>query len=256
MKGETNLYSDILLSYKQRNGPSLPRQDFARSQLEQRVKELAGILYSNNFISCLLEENKIHDIESYYHMLRVGVSYDCVVQLNPELVSSIPKMSLEVVGFIHDAGKKYIPDNVLKKPGRLDEYEIEIMRCHNRLSVILLKKLEPMFPGITEIGSRHHLYPRTGDERRRGKRRRFVFDIEYDERHCSDRRKRERREHDPQIEAASRLLTICDIFDALSSPRIYKESWGRGDVKIELEKEFGVHKEAIQQLYLMFPRNA
>lgn len=256
MKGKTELYYDILLSYKQRNGPSLPRQEFARSQLEKRVKELAGILHSNALISYLLEENKNHDIESYYHMLRVGVSYDCVVQLNPELVSLIPKSSLGVVGFIHDAGKKYIPGNVLKKPGRLDEYEIEIMKCHNRLSVILLKKLEPMFPGITEIGSRHHLYPRTGCERRKGKRRRFVFDIEYDERLCTDRRKRERRDYDPQIEAASRLLAICDIFDALSSPRVYKESWGRGDVRIELEKEFSQHKEAIQQLYLMFPRNA
>ncbi|MBI4806131.1 MAG: HD-GYP domain-containing protein [Desulfovibrio sp.] len=105
---------------------------------------------------------------------------------------------LAFAGLYHDVGKFKIPLEILNKPGRLSEREFEVMKHHSRLGYELLKAQE----GVTEdilLGILHH------HERYDGKG--YPKQLKADEK-------------DP----FSRILTIVDIFDALTSDRSYKKA--------------------------------
>jgi putative two-component system response regulator len=106
---------------------------------------------------------------------------------------------------LHDIGKVGIPDYILLKPGRLTEEEFKLMKLHSRLGRDSLEKAEQQFgkpvPFLRlakEIAYFHHEkwngsgYPDglTGDA----------------------------------IPASARLMALADVYDALISQRVYKDS--------------------------------
>jgi len=106
---------------------------------------------------------------------------------------------LAFAGLYHDVGKFKIPLEILNKPGRLSEREFEVMKHHCRIGYELLQAQE----GVTEdvlLGILHH------HERYDGKG--YPKQLKADEK-------------DP----FSRILTIVDIFDALTSDRSYKKAF-------------------------------
>ena len=106
---------------------------------------------------------------------------------------------LAFAGLYHDVGKFRIPLEILNKPGRLSEREFEVMKHHSLIGFDMLKKQ----PGLTEdvlLGVLHH------HERYDGKG--YPKQLKADEK-------------DP----FSRILTIVDIFDALTSDRAYKKAY-------------------------------
>lgn len=101
-------------------------------------------------------------------------------------------------GLYHDVGKFRIPLEILNKPGRLSEREFEVMKHHSLIGYDLLKAQ----PGITEdvlLGVLNH------HERFDGQG--YPHNLRANEK-------------DP----FSRILTIADIFDALTSERSYKKA--------------------------------
>jgi len=106
---------------------------------------------------------------------------------------------LSFAGLFHDVGKFRIPLDILNKPGRLSEREFEVMKHHSLIGYDMLKGQ----PGLTEdvlLGVLHH------HERYDGKG--YPRQLKADEK-------------DP----FSRILTIVDIFDALTSDRAYKKAF-------------------------------
>jgi len=106
---------------------------------------------------------------------------------------------LAFAGLYHDVGKFRIPLEILNKPGRLSEREFEVMKHHSLIGFDMLKNQ----PGLTEdvlLGVLHH------HERYDGKG--YPKQLKADEK-------------DP----FSRILTIVDIFDALTSDRAYKKAY-------------------------------
>lgn len=89
---------------------------------------------------------------TFFHCCRVGQAsrkLGRLLQL-PEYELAL----LEYSGLFHDIGKVGLPDNVLLKPGRLDNNEHELMKNHAEMSVEIIRPLtkEPFFrfllPGI------------------------------------------------------------------------------------------------------------
>ncbi|MDH5356112.1 MAG: HD domain-containing protein [Gammaproteobacteria bacterium] len=115
---------------------------------------------------------------------------------------------------MHDIGKIGIPDNILLKPGKLTAEEFEIMKSHTSMGVKILENHESdLMELAAKIAGNHHEkwdgsgYPNglSGS-------------------------------HIP-IEA--RIVSICDVFDALTSARPYKKAWSHNDALEFVRQESG-----------------
>ena len=107
---------------------------------------------------------------------------------------------IEMAAPLHDMGKIAIPDAVLMKPGKLEEDEMAVMRRHPRIGYELLAGSQSRFIQVGAlIALRHH-------ER-------------YDGSGYPDGLAGE------AIPLEARIVAVADVFDALISPRPYKEAW-------------------------------
>ena len=108
--------------------------------------------------------------------------------------------TIEMAAPLHDMGKIAIPDAVLMKAGKLDEAEMAVMRRHPRIGHELLSGSQNRFIQVgAMIALRHH-------ER-------------YDGSGYPDGLAGE------AIPLEARIVAVADVFDALISPRPYKEAW-------------------------------
>jgi two-component system response regulator RpfG len=107
---------------------------------------------------------------------------------------------IELAAPLHDMGKIAIPDAILLKPGPLTDQETQIMRRHPRIGHELLSGSQSRFiqTGAT-VALRHH-------ER-------------YDGSGYPDGLVGE------AIPLEARIVAVADVFDALISPRPYKDAW-------------------------------
>lgn len=107
---------------------------------------------------------------------------------------------IEAAAPLHDMGKIAIPDSVLLKEGKLDEDELAIMRRHPRIGYELLSGSQNRFIQVGAlIALRHH-------ERFDGSG--------YPDGLIGE-----------AIPLEARIVAVADVFDALVSPRPYKEAW-------------------------------
>ncbi len=128
---------------------------------------------------------------------------------------------------LHDVGKIGIPDAILRKPGRLTEDEIVVVRTHTHIGKTILQN-DPHLATACEIATHHH-------ERWDGKG--------YPDGRPSS-----------EYPLATRIVSVIDVFDALISRRPYKEPWNPDDAARELENGAGTQfdptvAQAVLRLY-------
>ncbi|PHS59161.1 MAG: hypothetical protein COB17_01145 [Sulfurimonas sp.] len=115
---------------------------------------------------------------------------------------------------MHDIGKIAIADRILKKPGKLDYDEFEIMKLHSQKGYDLLKNSEKRLMRTAAVVAHEH------HER---------FDGHgYPQGLSGDK-----------IHIYAKITAICDVFDALSSKRVYKEAWPLDKVLNLIKSEKG-----------------
>ena len=115
---------------------------------------------------------------------------------------------------MHDIGKIGIPDNILLKPGRLTAEEWAVMKTHADIGALILSGSESEFLQMAEIiaGSHHERWEGSG----------YPKGLKGEE-----------------IPLVSRIVTVCDVFDALLSDRPYKKSWSIENTVAEMENQSG-----------------
>jgi len=117
---------------------------------------------------------------------------------------------------MHDIGKIAIPDAILKKPGRFDENEREIMNTHAELGYHMIKQSKRELLKTAAIVAYEHHEKYDGSGYPRG--------LKADE-----------------IHIYGRITALADVFDALGSDRVYKKAWDDERVFKLLKEERGKH---------------
>jgi HD-GYP domain-containing protein (c-di-GMP phosphodiesterase class II) len=127
----------------------------------------------------------------------------------------VPKEQITVIArgaFLHDIGKMAIPDAILRKPGALTPDEITIMREHCYRGYQLLKRITFLAEASEIVYSHQERYDGTG----------YPRGLKGEE-----------------IPLGSRIFSVADTLDAITSDRPYRAAQTVGAARAEIERWSG-----------------
>lgn len=164
------------------------------------------------------------DQDTGYHVQRVQHFTTALARQLGIAVDQADHMG--VMSILHDVGKLYIPDEILKKPAKLDADEWNTMRRHPEFGVRILGD-NPFYAMARDIALCHH-------ENIDGSG--YPAGLK-----------------DAAIPLAARIVKVADVFDALTSRRPYKDPWDSAQALAWMQQRSGTEFdaaaiEALQQL--------
>ena len=181
--------------------------------------------------------------ETGAHVNRVA-SYSVEIYDQWAWNKSVPKKEVErakdalrMASMLHDVGKVAISDLILKKPARLTHDEFELMKMHSYLGARLFKDPRSEFEKMAaQIALTHHeKWDGTG----------YPGHIDLTTGKTTSGLGGPNGETVPlkedEIPIFGRIVAVADVYDALSSPRCYKEIWDSDRVQEEMYKNSGRH---------------
>lgn len=161
------------------------------------VDEIAGSVWRNPGAMVSLARLKTHDDYTYMHSVAVCA---LMISLSRQLgMDERQTRDAGLAGLLHDMGKALMPIEVLNKPGKLTDDEFRIMRSHPVRGHELLLEGGTASEGVLDVCLHHH-------ERMDG--------TGYPHRLPGD-----------QISLMARMGAVCDVYDAITSNRPYKNGW-------------------------------
>jgi len=189
-------------------------------QVNQKTEKL--ITLQNHIIVSLSNLVENRDQDTGKHILRTS-AYAALIatkalkeELYPDVITEDFIDLIKKAAPMHDIGKIVVPDYVLKKPGKLTEDEFELMKKHTlegeRIIIDVIgisEDTEYVQTAIDVAVSHHERWDGTG----------------YPHKLAAH-----------NIPVSARIMAIADVFDALVSPRCYKEPF-------PLEKAFNIIQE-------------
>jgi putative nucleotidyltransferase with HDIG domain len=160
---------------------------------------LLSTIESNDAIAIDISALKTSDEYTFKHS--VDVATIAMVIAKQRGLSKKTIHEIGVSGLLHDVGKTKIPNEILNKPGRLDDEEFAIMRQHSVYGYELLKDRPNLTPSIALGVLQHH-------EKINGSG--------YPMRMTADK-----------ICPYAKILSVADIYDALVTERPYKAAFSQ-----------------------------
>jgi putative nucleotidyltransferase with HDIG domain len=121
--------------------------------------------------------------------------------------------SIGVAGLLHDIGKIRIPLEVLTKPGKLNDEERAIMNSHPIDGARVIMQSDQDLGMAATVAYEHHIMLNGGG-----------YPVLHYARECA---------------MASRLVHVCDVYDALSTKRPYRDAWPPEKTMQYLEERAG-----------------
>jgi putative two-component system response regulator len=141
---------------------------------------------------------EFRDTDTGEHTIRVG-------DLSGEIADELGEPDgwaahLRLAGRLHDIGKVAVPDAILLKPGPLTVEEFDVMKTHTTIGAeILAGSSSPLIQLAAEVALNHHeRWDGTG----------YPAGLAGED-----------------IPLSGRVVTVADVFDALTSHRTYKHAW-------------------------------
>lgn len=122
---------------------------------------------------------------------------------------------------LHDIGKVAIPDNILLKPGRLTKEEFEIMKTHTIRGAETIAAMREEFPNTHFLNMAHDII------------------LSHHERFNGTGYPHGLAGY--QIPLSARIMAVADVYDALTSVRVYKEAYTHEQSRDLIVQEMGTH---------------
>lgn len=185
-------------------------------ELESKVQERTTQLNETRLrvIQILGRAAEYKDNETGFHVIRMS-HYSRLLAMALTNNESWAELIYNAAP-MHDVGKIGIPDHILRKPGKLDDDEWEIMKKHSEYGAnIIGDDPSPILQMAKEMALTHH-------EKWDGSG--YPYGLKGEE-----------------IPISGRITAITDVFDALTFDRPYKKAWHVDDAIKLINDEAGKH---------------
>ena len=135
------------------------------------------------------------------------------VQVGEELgLAPVRLRELAIGGLLHDVGKLAVPNEILQKPGALTDDEFDVIKRHPDMGADLVRELGFSAQVGKLVRDHHERLDGSGYPRGLGA---------------------------PDLDIETRILALCDVFDALLSKRVYRDAWTLADTLELISRESG-----------------
>jgi len=193
--------------------------------LEKMAQDICVALYSHKQRDSILEMEKeknvnyeetilafvniIEQRDTYTAGHTIRVAEYCALVAKEMGINSDDIRRLEKAAILHDIGKVATPDAILLKPAKLSRLEFELIKQHSEVGAEMLEKVS-IYKDLAEIIRYHHSrydgkgYPRTSSP--------------------------------DDIPVLSRIMIVCDAFDAMTTNRIYRPRKTIAQALIEIKE--------------------
>lgn len=190
-------------------------KDLRTEILEHRVKARTADLEEAQLeiLERLALAAEFRDDETGQHTQRVGRTAAILAR-----ALDLPSEQIKLIqggAPLHDMGKLGIPDEILRKPGKLTVEEFEVMKTHTTIGAQILSGSRfPILQKAEEIALTHHeRWDGTGYAGLAGER----------------------------IPLSGRIVALADVFDALTNDRVYRKAMPLEEALAEIELQRGRH---------------
>jgi diguanylate cyclase (GGDEF)-like protein len=179
-------------------------RDIRRTEQDVRATLEGGLLGLGAALEARDLETSGHTRRVVEHATLLGEA----LLLAPEYLATLRQGA-----YLHDIGKLVIPDAILLKPGKLTLDEWELMKTHARAGYDIARSIPTLSEGAIDIILHHHeRWDGTG----------------YPDALIGE-----------DIPLSARIFSVCDVYDALTSNRPYKQAWSQEDAVAEIVKQSG-----------------
>lgn len=180
-------------------------------EAESVVRSLSIAMHGDRQIVMPLLQLKEFDQYTTTHSLNVSV----LTMGLAEWMGMSPRdvRAFGVAGLLHDLGKVRVPKDVLNKAGKLTDEEWKLMRKHPVDGARLIYESDRDLDLAAAVAFEHHI---------------MINGQGYPSRHF-----------ERGVHQASRLVHICDVYDALRTERPYREAWEAERVLKHIEQGAG-----------------
>jgi HD-GYP domain-containing protein (c-di-GMP phosphodiesterase class II) len=192
-------YTYVLASFKEVAKKVSSKQRVGIRKTVRAVQDMVTHLIEDDEIYSAISTLRVFDDYTFTHSVNVAILSMCIGKR-----VNLSRRSLERLGIcalFHDLGKIEVPHEILNKPGKLDDSEFKLLEEHSLNSAKLIVKLRASRDRKAKIllpPFEHHLkYDLSGYPYTNWKKPLSLF---------------------------GRIITITDVYDAITSQRIYRKS--------------------------------
>lgn len=146
------------------------------------------------------------------------------MKLNPKFRQTIDDNYVQLIyetSPLHDIGKVAIPDSILLKPGRLTSEEFEVMKTHTIRGAETIAAMRNEFPNARFLHMAH--------------------DIILSHHEKFDGRGYPHGLAGEEIPLCARIMSVADVYDALTSVRVYKPAYTHEEASAIILRDSGTH---------------
>jgi len=222
------LNNQLILCFLDITDSGISTHEFLKNQEKALISTVELVERTKSqLLAALIALASERDNQTGHHILRTKLYVKCLAErlrltgqydgyFSDELINNLVAATP-----LHDIGKVGVPDSILKKPGRLNADEWEIMKTHTLIGERVLgasadqdtETLKVLEIGIQIAGCHHEKWDGTG----------YPRGLQGD-----------------KIPLPARIMTVADMYDALVSERVYKSAWTHDEAVKEIFKRKGV----------------